>query len=171
MRLKQKIISVASAMACAVSFCAGAMMADAVSYSQEMQYGKYFTYRNIDEDGDRQYDSVEITNCNGSANSISIPSKMNGLPVTRIGDSAFKQCSSTTVVIPDTVESIGSLAFNNCTDLESVIIGSNVETIGTWAFYKCSKLKSIIIPNSVTNIGSRAFSDCTKLASVTIELK
>ena len=48
MRLKQKIISVASAMACAVSFCAGAMMADAVSYSQEMQYGKYFTYRNID---------------------------------------------------------------------------------------------------------------------------
>lgn len=133
------------------------------------QYGKYFTYNTIDIDDDGQIDSVEITKCDQSAVSISIPSTMNGLPVVKIGSSAFRDCKNLeSVVIPDTVTSIGNYSFQSCTYLESVTIGQSVASIGDWAFYKCENLKSVIIPNSVVTIGNRAFSDCNGLQNVSI---
>ena len=56
------------------------------------------------------------------------------------------------------VTSIGSSAFYNCYDLNSVTIPNSVTSIGGNAFYGCSSLTSVTIPNSVTSIGSGAFS-------------
>jgi uncharacterized protein (DUF433 family) len=76
---------------------------------------------------------------------------------------------STDLVIPDTVTSIGSYAFNNVSNvLTSVIIPDSVTSIGGYAFQQCTKLTSIIIPNSVTNIGEAAFYRCTSLTDITI---
>jgi RPA family protein len=49
--------------------------------------------------------------------------------------------------------------FYNCTALESVVIPESVTTIGKEAFYKCYSynLKSINIPESVTTINADAF--------------
>ena len=74
----------------------------------------------------------------------------------------------TSVVIPNSVTSIGERAFCYCSALTSVTIGSGVTSIGNYAFYSCSGLTSITIPNSVTSIGDGAFYDCTGLTSVTI---
>lgn len=63
----------------------------------------------------------------------------------------------TTVVIPETVESIGDFAFCGCGNIWSVTIGESVETIGQSAFYDCSGLTSISIPASVKSIGGSAF--------------
>jgi len=43
----------------------------------------------------------------------------------------------------------------------SYVIPNTVTTIASEAFYNCSALTSITIPNSVTNIGSSAFYNCT----------
>ena len=72
------------------------------------------------------------------------------------------------VTISDSVTSIGSYAFNNCSSLESVTIPDSVTTIGSYAFYYCSSLESVTIPDSVTSIGSYAFNNCSSLESVTI---
>ena len=87
--------------------------------------------------------------------------------VTSIGILAFFYCTSlTSVTIPDSVTEIGNDAFDNCSSLTSVTIPDSVTSIGDWAFYECSSLTSVTIGNSVTSIGYYAFCDCSSLTSV-----
>ena len=65
--------------------------------------------------------------------------------------------SSSVVVIPDSVTSIGDDAFWGCTGLTRVTIPDSVTSIGDYAFSGCNGLTSITIPNSVTSIGVEAF--------------
>ena len=96
-------------------------------------------------------------------------------PVTSIGHQAFYASSSTaagrrltSVIIPNSVTSIGNYAFRYCDGLTSVIIPNSVTSIGNYAFCYCSGLTSVTIPNSVTSIGNYALQNCTSLTSVTI---
>lgn len=73
----------------------------------------------------------------------------------------------TSVVLSDSVTSIGNYAFSGCTSLTSVTIPGSVTSIGGAAFQGCTGLTSVTIPNSVTSIGSAAFQGCTSLTSVT----
>ena len=99
---------------------------------------------------------------------IGIPDTYEGLPVTKIGNNAFIGKSLTSVVIPDSVTTIGMYGFGNCSSLKSVVIGNSVTYIGDGAFQNGSQLTSIVIPDSVTSISIAAFSNCTRLTSVTI---
>ena len=47
--------------------------------------------------------------------------------------------------------------------LKNVILSDSVTSIGTNAFWNCSKLTSITIPDSVTSIGTNAFWNCKSL--------
>ncbi len=73
-----------------------------------------------------------------------------------IESQAFYNNQITSVVIPDTVTSIGSNAFAYNSNLESLTIGNSVVSIGYGAF-KNGSLSSITIPASVTTIGGEAF--------------
>ena len=62
--------------------------------------------------------------------------------------------------------------YNN-TVLQSVTFEqpSNITTIGSYAFNSCTNLKSIIIPNSVTSMGEAAFKGCISLTDVRFQTK
>ena len=113
---------------------------------------------------------VTITDCKGSAKgAITIPSEIDGKPVTSIGGSAFWGCTGlTSITIPNSVTSIGNEAFRDCTGLTSITIPNSVTSIGERVFEHCTGLTSITIPNSVTSIEDSAFEDCTGLTSITI---
>lgn len=83
--------------------------------------------------------------------------------ITRIGDSAFADSKVKSVLLPDSVTSIGFGAFSTCFNLSSINIPGSVTAIGNQAFYGSSKLKSIFIPASVTDIGSEPFVACGTL--------
>ena len=59
--------------------------------------------------------------------------------------------------IPDSVTSIGSGAFSDCTSLTSITIPDSITSIDSYAFEGCTSLTSITIPDSVTKIGNEAF--------------
>ncbi|MEI8206086.1 MAG: leucine-rich repeat protein [Kiritimatiellales bacterium] len=92
-----------------------------------------------------QNEEVTITQYTGSEASVVIPSIINGLPVTGIGD----------------------WSFYGLENLTGVTIPSSVTWIGEWAFGDCINLSGIIIPDSVTNISDGAFSGCGSLQQIT----
>ena len=97
--------------------------------------------------------------------SIMIPNS-----VTSIGNFAFSSCSDlTSISIPNSVKSIGNYAFSSSSGLTSISIPNSVKSIGEYAFYGCRGLTSISIPNSVTSIGRGAFDDCISLISIKVE--
>ena len=99
---------------------------------------------------------------------LNIPTTYNELPVKEIGEYAFSQSTTlTSVMIPGSVNKIGSRAFHGCTALKSITISEGVAVISD-SFMDCTALTSITIPNSVTYIAQRAFQGCKALASVTL---
>ena len=88
--------------------------------------------------------------------------KGNTYTVTWIENYAFSNISLESVVIPDTVVSIGKFAFIY-SNLRSITLSNNLVSIGESAFAHNSYLSQIVIPSSVTDIGQWTFADCTKL--------
>lgn len=93
-----------------------------------------------------------------------------GLPVTAIGESAFKKQYGnyylTSVHIPDTITTIGQGAFYGCSGLTSVTIPDSVTTIGNSAFNGCNKLNTVSLGKNVTSIGEDAFLYCKALTTI-----
>ena len=112
---------------------------------------------------------IAIKKYTGKKAELVIPAQLDGFKVVAINDSAFQDCLDlTSVVIPNSVTSIGKYCFSKCSNLIDVSISSSVTSIGEWAFTYCYGLSGVTIPNSVTSIGECAFYRCTNLKSVTI---
>ena len=89
--------------------------------------------------------------------------------VTSIGELAFYRCTDLKrIIIPSSVTSIGDSAFHGCVGLTSITLPDSVTSIGEYVFYGCTGLTGITIPDSVTSIGCSAFEDCIGLTSITI---
>jgi hypothetical protein len=83
--------------------------------------------------------------------------------VKEIGDGAFydgygygEGAKITSVVIPNSVTSIGGNAFQ-ATGITKLVIPNSVTTVGSRAFQNTMSLKSAILSNSLTNMGIKIF--------------
>ena len=90
------------------------------------------------------------------------------LPVTEIGDDAFRGCIYlSSVTLPYGIEKIGARAFM-MSGLAHFTIPESVTSIGYGSFGSCSVLDEIIIPASVTTIEPYAFAYCSGLKNAEI---
>ncbi|MBR2650025.1 MAG: leucine-rich repeat domain-containing protein [Clostridia bacterium] len=84
----------------------------------------------------------------------------NGIKV--IGEASFSETKLNSITIP-AVESIGRLAFADCTELREVIIESRLKRIEEEAFSNCPSLTEILIPESIEYIEYNAFDNCPNI--------
>ena len=95
---------------------------------------------------------------------LQIPSKVDKLNVTAIGEEAFYLSKGITgVTIPKSVTYLGNRAFSGCSGLLSVAIPEGVTHIGEEAFRWCGKLGKVSLPASLLSIGAQAFANCPAL--------
>ena len=115
-------------------------------------------------------DGVTVTNCDEDyAGELVIPDSFKGKPVTKIGESAFRERTDLeSVTISDSIIIIGDSAFKECRNLRKLTIGNSVQSIGRGAFYNCKRLLSLKIPDSVLIIEEGAFHRSYGLRSLTI---
>lgn len=99
-------------------------------------------------------DSIEITGFNNSVSDVVIPSEIEGLPVTAISTGAFYLSAITSIEVPDTVTSIGEMAFLGCTSLKTVKLSTGVAKIEKNAFGSCSALQEVQVAKDNPNFSS-----------------
>ena len=112
-------------------------------------------------------DYVAITGVLDGVIDLNVPEYVNGKKV-RVFNSASQQDSLQSIILPDSVSSIGGYAFCECKNLKSIVLSNKLVEIPTAAFSDCVKLESITIPNSVCSIQASAFSDCDSLKEIDI---
>ena len=175
--MKKKLVSILFALS--VFFVLGCTVASAAEYGG-------FTYEVLSDN------TVLITDYKGGAENVTVPAKIGGKTVTKIGNYAFYECvGMKSVKLPDGLKEIGDYAFYFCTSLESIAVPDSVTTIGKGAFSSCTVLTSaklpknlgaiseelfscswiladVNIPSGVKSIGGGAFYGCEKLESITI---
>lgn len=122
---------------------------------------------------------------------IVIPSEYGGIPVTKVADGFIKKCAkynSVTVsegiteigsqafasckkkvILPESIEVIGSKAFYLCDGLTGIFtIGASVKKISGYAFSECNSLTGLVLKGEGINVGDYAFSSCVNLKEVTV---
>lgn len=87
----------------------------------------------------------------------------------RIAIKAFGGCKALSgFEIPETVTSIGDMAFQNAVSLKSITIPSGVTHLGWDVFGSCTNITQVVLCDGLTLIGDSMFSGCMKLSSITI---
>ncbi len=89
-----------------------------------------------------------------------------------IGTYAFNGMTFTIgLVLPATLEKIGTHAFSNCTGIYgTVTIPININEIGESAFSNCQSITSIVFEGSLSQIKSSTFANCLTLTSIQFPL-
>ena len=87
--------------------------------------------------------------------------------ISHIGNSAFYGSSISSIIIPDSVRTMGVSAFSKCNKLIDVTFNNVMTSISDNSFMGCKSLSNFIIPSCVTHIGKAAFKESGP-ATVTI---
>jgi hypothetical protein len=110
-------------------------------------------------------ETVAITYYAGTETDVTIPDRIDNLPVTAIAPGAFRYKRLTGIIIPPSVTLIGDWAFE-FNQLAGVTIPHGVTAVGNAAFWG-NRLTRLSLPDSVTAVGDYAFYQ-NPLAGVTI---
>ena len=87
---------------------------------------------------------------NKDIQTLSIPSSVDGIPVKELESYAFSGCTVlTSIIIPDSVISIGDYAFKYCTGLTKITMTISVTSMGDYSLYECPSLKNITFDGDI----------------------
>ena len=100
----------------------------------------------------------DITAAASGSRDIVIPPEIDGLPVTGIGQGAFRDAVCDCVILPPTVKVVNVHAFDNCT-LRELTLFDGISQITDYAFSGCENLRTIHINACVPPVYSGSYYD------------
>ncbi len=114
-------------------------------------------------------DTISITGYTGKETILEVPGEIDQIPVTSIGDEAFRDHSEISEIwLPDSIKIIGEAAFSGCTSLRQIRLPFSLQRILNDAFRYCSSLESIEFPDGLISIGNNAFEECSLLPEIVL---
>lgn len=134
-------------------------------------YLKDFAFNKLSSSAEFSYvvadGKATITGYFGANSDISIPTQIDGYPITGIAEEAFKtNLAVKTAILPDGITSIGENAFLGCTNLVNASLPNSLTNIGGGIFAYCSRLKTVNIPTNITNLPQYVFYHCHSLTNI-----
>lgn len=97
------------------------------------------------------------------ADSIVVPSG-----VETLGANIFKAVSASTIVVADTVTTIGDGGFRDCENLVNLTLTKNLDAVAGYLFRDSTAITHVELPTTVRSIGTYAFEGATALESIEI---
>ena len=149
------IKKIASVLTAAVMLSGGTINASAKAS------GDYFY--DLKEDGTALIDEYR-----GKAAKVTVPAVIDGIAVSELYQTFFKNEDVTSVNIQNGIKTVGYAAFTKCYNLETVVMPDSVEEIGVVSFAHCVKLKNFKMPKNLKELSFAAFSCCVNLEEVNI---
>lgn len=122
-------------------------------------------------------DTYSVTACEKEAVEVEIPAEVGGIPVTAIGDYAFRGCAHLKRVTfleaseerqanGECLSEAGVHIFMNCTALKKLSFPPYFRTFGWGAFHSCTALEEVEC-HPDTYFSGHAFAHCTALRKIT----
>lgn len=111
-----------------------------------------------------------ITFCTATDKVLTVPETLGGAPVVGIYPVAFQPCGSEEIILPETVKYLREMAFYSCSYVKKLTLPQSLESIGNNAFDNCASLEEIDM-GGASKIGEKVFIDCSALKTVTISGK
>lgn len=106
----------------------------------------------------------ELKKCEDNGRSITVDE---GVRI--ICADAFKDRKALhTIILPQTLETIGEESFRGCSNLEAMDVPEKTSRICSSAFRDCISMKSLKVRNGYIKIGERAFENCASLESISL---
>ena len=106
----------------------------------------------------------ELKKCEDNGRSITVDEE-----VRIICADAFKDRKALhTIILPQTLETIGEESFRGCSNLEAMDVPEKTSRICSSAFRDCISMKSLKVRNGYIKIGERAFENCASLESISL---
>ena len=87
---------------------------------------------------------IELTGYTGDDDTVVIPGIIDGLPVTMIGSGSFENCGATTVILPNTIETVAQEAFKS-SKLQEICFYDNLMEIYDDSFVDCPDFSTVRI--------------------------
>ncbi|HEY5913699.1 MAG TPA: leucine-rich repeat protein [Verrucomicrobiae bacterium] len=112
--------------------------------------------------------TITITGYNGTPGDMTIPARIDGMPVDAIKNYAFLSRSGLGSLTISSDCRIGKYAFETCPQLGRITINGGNISIESAAFISCRSLTNVTILNGAVDIGLAPFSMCAELSGVTI---
>lgn len=150
----------------AVVYCqsdvAGGNWNEKWSGGSDVKYGSILTENKVI--CQQQSESALLLKYIGTEKELQLPSDINGIAVTAVGERAFAgNAYVESLSFPDSYTEIGDNAFEDCVNLKSVKTGVYVESVGSNAFEGCASLV-----NAECTLNVLVYMPLSSLVSVTL---